>query len=176
MYAYHIDPRTGLICMAAKDASDVILRLSPTSDDAIPNAHPVFLSALVRLAGLTGDDLWLKRADELFTAVSPHVRTSYVGHAGILNALDLRLRVVDIVAAGPKRQELYDTALSVPFIERIVVDLDKPDSLPENHPAKAQVALAGEAAAFICSAGTCSLPVGTKEGLQETLAARGFRP
>ena len=55
--------------MTAKDAGDVILRLAPTADDAIPNAHPVYLSALVRLAGLTGDARWLARADALFEAV-----------------------------------------------------------------------------------------------------------
>ena len=48
---WHVDPRTGLLCMSASDAGDVILRLAPTADDAIPNAHPVYLSALVRLGG-----------------------------------------------------------------------------------------------------------------------------
>jgi uncharacterized protein YyaL (SSP411 family) len=57
---YHADPESGLLNMAAKDAGDVILRLAPTSDDAIPNAHPVYLSALVRLFGLTGDARWLE--------------------------------------------------------------------------------------------------------------------
>ncbi|WP_036260753.1 thioredoxin domain-containing protein [Methylocapsa aurea] len=166
---YHVDEKSGLLCMAAKDASDVLVRLSPTSDDAIPNAHPVFLSALIRLAGLSGDDRWLKRADELFKAVGPSVRTSFVGHAGILNALDLRLRVKDIVTAGPKRRELYETALSIPFIERIVMDLDQPEEILSSHPAKAQAKLAGEAAAFICSAGVCSLPVRDKQSLLDAI-------
>jgi uncharacterized protein YyaL (SSP411 family) len=163
--AYHVDPESGLLCMAATDATDVILRLAPTSDDAIPNAHPVFLSALVRLAGLSGDDRWLARADRLLASVGPAVRTSFVGHAGILNALELRLRVKEIVTAGPQRAELYAAALAVPFAGRIVADLDQPEALPDGHPAKAQAALAGEAAAFVCSAGTCSLPVTTKEAL-----------
>ncbi|ACB94924.1 thioredoxin domain-containing protein [Beijerinckia indica] len=165
---YHQDPESGLLCMAAKDANDVILRLSPTSDDAIPNAHPVFLTALIRLAGLTGDDRWLAKADALFKAVAPSVRTSFVGHAGILNALDLRLRIKDIVTAGPKRRDLYLAALKLPFIERVVMDLDKPEALPDNHPAKAQAAMAGDAAAFVCSGGACSLPVHSAEALEST--------
>jgi uncharacterized protein YyaL (SSP411 family) len=163
--AYHVDPETGLLSMAASDAGDVILRLSPTSDDAIPNAHPVFLSALVRLAGLSGDDRWLARADALFAAVGPYVRTSFVGHAGTLNALELRLRVKEIVIAGPQRAPLYAAALAVPFIGRIVMDLDDPEKLPSGHPAKAQAEAAGEAAAFVCSAGSCSLPVTTTDAL-----------
>ena len=171
METYHVNPESGLLCMAAKDANDVILRLSPTSDDAIPNAHPVFLSALVRLAGLTGDESWLKRADDLFKAVAPSVRTNFVGHSGILNALDLRLRIKDIVTAGPMRQALYEAALGVPFIERIVMDIDQPDQIPDGHPAKAQAAMAGEAAAFVCSGGACSLPVHDAKALLETIGS-----
>ncbi|WOJ91131.1 thioredoxin domain-containing protein [Methylocapsa polymorpha] len=167
--AYHVDAESGLLCMAAADATDVILRLSPTSDDAIPNAHPVYLSALVRLAGLSGDARWLKRVDALFQAVAPSVRTSFVGHAGILNALDLRLRAKEIVTAGPKRLGLYEAALGAPFIDRIVMDIDRPDQIAEGHPAKAQAQMAAEAAAFVCSGGACSLPVRSKEMLLDSL-------
>jgi uncharacterized protein len=163
---YHADPESGLLNMAAKDAGDVILRLAPTGDDAIPNAHPVYLSALVRLGGLTGEARWLARADELFEALNATVRSNFVGHAGILNALDLRLRAKEIVTVGARRKTLYEAALGVPFTGRIVVDIDRPDEIPVGHPAKAQVALAGDdAAAFICAGGTCSLPVRDKQAL-----------
>ncbi|MDQ6701740.1 MAG: thioredoxin domain-containing protein [Pseudomonadota bacterium] len=162
---YHRDPRSGLLNMAAKDAGDVIVRLAPTGDDAIPNAHPVYLSALVRLGGLTGEARWCVRADELFEALSATVQSNFIGHAGILNALEFRLRAKEIVTAGPRRKALYEAALGVPFTGRIVVDIDRPDEIPEGHPAKAQVALAGDAAAFICAGGTCSLPVRDKQAL-----------
>jgi uncharacterized protein YyaL (SSP411 family) len=162
---YHADPESGLLNMAAKDAGDVILRLAPTGDDAIPNAHPVYLSALVRLGGLTGEARWLARADELFVALGAPARSNFVGHAGILNALDFRLRAKEIVTVGARRKALYEAALGVPFIGRIVVDIDRPEEIPEGHPAKAQVALAGDAAAFICAGGACSLPVGDQRAL-----------
>ncbi len=164
---YHAESGSGLLNMAAKDAGDVILRLAPTSDDAIPNAHPVYLSALVRLAGLTGEARWLARADELFAALGAEARRNLVGHAGILNALDFRLRAKEIVTVGARRRALYEAALGVPFSGRIVVDIDRPDGIPEGHPAKAQVALAGDAAAFICAGGTCSLPVRDKQALRD---------
>ena len=164
---YHRDPESGLLAMPAKDADDVILRLAPTVDDAIPNAHPVYLSALVRLAGLTGGTQWLARADALFSASRAPVGGNLVGHAGILNALDFRLRAKEIVTAGASRKELYEAALAVPFTARIVMDLDQPEAIPEGHPARAQVELAGEAAAFVCSGGVCSLPVRDVEGLLE---------
>jgi uncharacterized protein YyaL (SSP411 family) len=171
MEAYHRDPASGLLTMAAKDAGDVILRLAPTSDDAIPNAHPVYLAALVRLAGLTGETRWLARADALFEALSGSVRSNPIGHAGILNALDFRLRVKEIVTAGTQRKALYEAALGVPFTARIVLDIDRPEEIPQGHVARAQVEAAGEAAAFVCAGGACSLPVRDEEAL---LACTGY--
>jgi uncharacterized protein YyaL (SSP411 family) len=161
----HRDPQSGLLNMAAADAGDVILRLSPTADDAIPNAHPVYLSGLLRLAGITGDAAWIAHADELFEQLSAPVRANVLGHAGILNALDLRLRGKEIVTAGPQRKALYEAALGVPFTLRTVMDIDEPEKIPQGHPARAQAELAGDAAAFVCSGGTCSLPAHEKEAL-----------
>jgi uncharacterized protein YyaL (SSP411 family) len=169
--AYHKDQRSGLLNMAAKDASDVIIRLAPTADDAIPNAHPIFLSALLRLSALAGDSRWLAQADELFAALSASVRGNFLGHAGILNALDFRLRAKEIVTAGPGRKPLYEAALGVPFTARTVIDIGRPEGIPEAHPARAQVELADEAAAFVCAGGTCSLPVRDKAAL---LASAGY--
>ena len=146
----------------------MILQLAPTVDDAIPNAHPVYLSALVRLAGLTGETRWFAWTDALFEALSAPVRSNLVGHAGILNVLDFRLRAKEIVTVGPRRKQLYEAALGVPFTARIVIDIDRPEESPQTHVAKAQVEAAGEAAAFVCSGGTCSLPVRDEEALLST--------
>jgi uncharacterized protein YyaL (SSP411 family) len=169
---YHFNAETGLLCMAAKDAGDVILRLSPTYDDAIPNAHPVYLSALVRLAGLTGDAQWLARADALFKAVAPSLPANLIGHAGVLNAFDLRLRGKEIVTVGPQRAALYQAAVAAPFIDRTVMDIDSLDAVPDGHPAHAQAQMAGEAAAFVCSGGACSLPARDVEELRRLTTER----
>ncbi|MGP8232411.1 MAG: thioredoxin domain-containing protein [Methylovirgula sp.] len=167
---HHIDAETGLIAMAADDARDIVIRLTPTADDAIPNAHSVTLYVLARLAAATGDDKWRTRADALFTAVTPAVTAQPIGHAGILNALDLYLRGREIVVAGPERQALYEAALAAPFDTRMVLDLEPGAALPPSHPAQAQIAAAGTAAAFVCSGGVCSLPVHDIGGLNALLA------
>ncbi|WP_245412112.1 thioredoxin domain-containing protein [Methylocella silvestris] len=169
--ACHVDPDSGLIAMAAKDAADVIVKLAPTADDAIPNAHPVYLGALIRLAGVAGDQSAVNRADKLIKAMIPSIRGNIVGHAGTLNALDLRLRVKEIVTAGPARAALYETALAAPFLDRTVMDIDRPEEIPATHPARAQQDVAGEAAAFLCAGGACSLPVHDVENLRQLLAS-----
>ncbi len=167
---HHIDAETGLIAMAADDARDIVIRLTPTADDAIPNAHSVALDVLTRLVAATGDEKWRARADALFTAVTPAVVAQPVGHVGILNALDLFLRGREIIVAGPQRQALYEAALAAPFGTRIVLDLEPGATLPPGHPAQAQIAAAGTAAAFVCSDGVCSLPVHDIAGLNALLA------
>ena len=167
----HRDQDTGLLCMAARDAGDVILRLKPTGDDAIPNAHAVALDGLLRLAALSGDSLWLEAADQLFTAVTGPARQSPIAHLGILNALDTRLRGAMIVTAGRDRAALTQAALAAPFLLRSVVDLDETRRLPDDHPAQAQLAAAGSGAAFVCVAGACSLPIRDEAALRERLAS-----
>ncbi len=167
----HRDPASGQLCMAAHDANDVILRLKPTADDAIPNAHSVALDALVRLAALSGDALWLEAADQLFAAVGGAVRKQPIGHLGILNALDTRLRGATVVTAGDGRRPLTQAALATPYLLRSVVDLHDAEALPHDHPAHAQLAAAGSGAAFVCVAGACSLPVRDATTLRESLAA-----
>jgi uncharacterized protein YyaL (SSP411 family) len=169
--AHHIDPQTGLLAMSADDTSDVILRLTPTADDAIPNAHSVYLTGLLRLASATGDDSWRQRADALFAVLASAVRSNPVGHAGILNALDLHLRGLEIVTAGPARQALYGGALSIPFSDRMVFDVDSANAIRPDHPAAAQAETA-VAAAFVCSAGTCSLPVHDPDALKDLAEER----
>ena len=165
---YHRDPETGLLRMAAQDAQDLILRLSPTTDDAIPNAHGVYLSALVRLAAQTGDDQWRARADALFAALTPAMEANFFGHLACLNALDSRLRAKMIVTIGPERQELFEAALRLPYFDRVVVDAD--GSRAPSRVEAAQWETVGErrAAAFVCAGETCSLPVWDEAGLRAT--------
>ena len=169
LLALHRDE--GLLCMAAADASDVILRLRPTQDDAIPNAHPVALDALVRLATLTGETRWLDAADELLVALSGVVQGNFMAHVGVMNMLDLRLRGASVVVVGRHRAPLRAVALQESWLTRSVIDLADAASLPEHHPAVAQVAAAGEAAAFICHGTVCSLPVHDVEALRARLGS-----
>ncbi|MEW6437362.1 MAG: thioredoxin domain-containing protein [Pseudomonadota bacterium] len=166
---HHVEPETGLVAMAADDAQDIIIRLTPTLDDAIPNAHSITLGVLVRLAAATGEAKWRQRADALFAAMAPAVRANPIGHVGTLNALDFYRRGREIVVAGPERQALYEAALAAPFDTRMVLDLDPSETLPPDHPAEAQIAAAGTAAAFVCSDNVCSLPAHTIDALNALL-------
>ncbi|HTO80487.1 MAG TPA: hypothetical protein VMJ31_11995 [Methylocystis sp.] len=89
-----------------------------------------------------------------------------------MNAFDFRLRAKQVVTAGPQRRELYEAALGAPFVERIIMDIDRPEMIPATVVGQAQADLAGEAAAFVCAGGACSLPLRSAEALRDALASR----
>ena len=163
------DPASGLLCMSAASAGDVILRLRPTQDDAIPNAHAVALDALERCHALSGGSLYRDAADDLFKAISGAAQANPVGHVGTLNALDLHWRGRTVVVAGPARDSLRTAALETPWLDRTVASAE---DLPDDHPARAQLARAGSAAAFVCQGATCQLPVHDVAGLTALLRSQ----
>ena len=146
----HRNQATGLLCMAAKDAHDVIVRLSPTSDDAVPNPHGPYAMALVALSAHTGDDSWRHSADEMIAAVAASANASPFNHCSLLAAVDYRLRVAEIAIGGPESISFRTAALAIPFQSRIVVDASPRADLRPN--------VAG-AWAIVCRNRICSLPI-----------------
>jgi uncharacterized protein YyaL (SSP411 family) len=149
---------TGLISMNSRAAEDVLTRLTPTADDAIPNAHSVDLDNLIRLASHTGDQSWLERADRLFEALRGAVFKNPLAHCGVLNAFDLRESGVEMVVTGPNSAPLHEAALATSYINRAVIDA-RAAALPDTHMAAVQSAAANRAMALICTRTHCLPPV-----------------
>jgi uncharacterized protein YyaL (SSP411 family) len=156
---HHADPRGGHF-LTADDAEAMILRLAMTRDDATPNAQAVTAQNLVRLSFLAGDDSHRQRTDQLLDALLPQAAENLFMHAATLNALDLRLRHVEVVTTGRRSDELATAALSLPFLNRTVLRVPDVNALPAAHPARDKMKAAPpEGAAFVCVGETCSLPV-----------------
>jgi uncharacterized protein YyaL (SSP411 family) len=96
-----------------------------------------------------------------------------IGHAALLNALDLRLRGAEIVVTGTgaRAHELTAAALKLQFLDRIVLRAPTADALPLSHPAREKIAAAPEGAAFVCIGERCSSPVMEPEALAGAVAA-----
>jgi uncharacterized protein YyaL (SSP411 family) len=174
---YYANAANGGYFLTADDAEGLVVRPSATTDDATPNPNGVAAANLVRLAALSGQHAWLEQADKLFDGVLPHAAENLFMHVSLLNALDLRLRAVEIVVAGQgaEADALSAAALKLPFLDRIVLRARSADALAPAHPAREKVAAAaGEAAAFICVGQTCSLPV--KQPAQIAATATAMRP
>lgn len=164
---------TGGYFLTADDAEGLVVRPAATTDDPVPNHNATAAANLVRLAVLTGDDAWRERADQLFDGLLPLAVSNLFAHAGLLNALDLRLRAAEIVivGVGPAAGALTHAALALPYLETIVLRTRSADGLPANHPVRQATSAPAFEAAYACLGEHCSLPVTTPEALSATLAA-----
>jgi uncharacterized protein len=174
---HHADPEHGGYFLTAKDAEGMIVRLALTRDDALPNPQAVMAQNLVRLSLLAGDDRHRERADRLFDGALPAASENLFSHAALLNALDLRLRHVEVVITGDRADDLVKEALRLPFLDRTLLRAKDGDSLPPDHPARTKISDApAESAAYICIGESCSLPVTQPGARKETAAALRPRP
>jgi uncharacterized protein YyaL (SSP411 family) len=176
MLETHHATEAGGYYLTADDAEGLILRPEATADDAVTNPQALIARNLVRLATLTGDDAYRARADRLFEALLPRAAPNLYSHAGLLNALDTRLRAreVVVIGAGAEADVLTDAARRMPLVDVSVQRVTGPSTLPADHPARAKATsvtsdTSGSAAAFVCAGGSCSLPVTEVNRLEELL-------
>ena len=173
---HYRDDASGGYFLASDDARDLILRPLPTLDEAIPNHNAVMVDNLLRLAAVTGTDHWRRRADEILVGLSAEMAANMYGHAGLFNALDLRVAGAEIVILGRSKEAglLHASALALPSLTRLILRVEDLASLPASHPARAKADVSGDktqAAAFVCVGNRCSLPVRTVDALLSTYAA-----
>ena len=171
----YANKETGTYYLTAADAEGLIVRPAATTDEATPNHNAVAAGNLIRLALLAGDDAWREKADHLIAAIAPQAIENLYMHMALLNAIDLRLRAVEIVVTGEGAgsNALLDAARKLPPLDRIVLHAPSSAALAPNHPARAKLDAAKEPRAFICIGETCSLPVTDPEKIPEAIRAIG---
>jgi len=170
---HYANPDNNGYFLTADDAEGLVVRPAATNDDATPNPNAIAAANLVRLAVLAGDDRWREKADRLFEGVLGAAGENLIGHAALLNALDLRLRGAEVVVTGTgaRAEALIAAALRLPFLDRIVLRAPTADALPTAHPAREKIAAAPQGAAFVCVGERCSLPVVEPETLAGAVVA-----
>jgi uncharacterized protein YyaL (SSP411 family) len=167
---HYINRDTGGYYLTADDAEDLVVRPDSLIDEATPNPNGVAAQNLVRLAILTGDDIWRERADIMFDGLMAAAAEAMHLHASLLNGLDLRQRGVEIVAIGPDADRFADAALALPFLDRVVARAAGAAELPGTH-ASRELALDGTTAALVCAGQRCSLPITDPAQLAARVAA-----
>jgi uncharacterized protein YyaL (SSP411 family) len=169
---HYANPDNNGYFLTADDAEGLVVRPAATSDDATPNPNAMAAGNLVRLAVLAGDDQWREKADRLFDGILSQAGENLIGHAALLNALDLRLRGAEIVVTGTgaRADALLDAALKLQFPDRIVLRAPSIAAMPAAHPARDKIAAVPQGAAFVCVGARCSLPVMEPSALAATVA------
>jgi uncharacterized protein YyaL (SSP411 family) len=159
--------------LTADDAEGLILRPDSTIDEATPNPNGVAAQNLVRLAILTGDHNWRRKADALFAGLLPTAAQSMSLHASLANALDLHLRAIEVVAVGPQADQFAAVAFALPFLERVVLRAQTPQDLPLGHSGRSLSLSDGKTIGLVCAGQTCSLPILDPRQILAAAAAAG---
>jgi uncharacterized protein YyaL (SSP411 family) len=169
---HYANPETGTYYLTADDAEGLVIRPASTTDDATPNPNGIAAQNLIRLAAFTGDHAFREQADRLIEGVLSLGGDNLFMHVSLLNAIDMRLNLAEIVVTGEgaAADELTAAALALPYVNRAVIRAPSAEALPASHPALEKVKAAREPAAFVCVGETCSLPVTNPDALTAVFA------
>ncbi|HEY0235472.1 MAG TPA: thioredoxin domain-containing protein [Afipia sp.] len=175
---HYADKNHGGYFLTADDAEGLIIRPHSTVDDAIPNHTGLITQNLVRLAVLTGDEVWRRKIHALFATMLSKAAENVFGHLSLLNGLDLFLTGAEIVVVGEgaEADALLIAARKLPFTNAIVLHAPNAGALPPDHPARAKLQISSGAAAFVCRGMTCSLPVTAPDALIALVTSRPAMP
>jgi uncharacterized protein len=170
-FRHHRNPAGPGLTVDADDAGRLVVRPEALQDEALPSGTALVLAAALRLAAYDADDERLARLDGEIAALMGRMASNVVGFAGLVNALDARMRLASIavLGEGEAADALHRAALALPGWERVVRRVGLPERLPERHPARA-VRVSG-AAALICAGQSCAPLVSDPEALAAAFAA-----
>jgi uncharacterized protein YyaL (SSP411 family) len=167
------DAEAGGFFFTSSDHEELLLRTKPAFDGSIPSGNSVAARALLRLHHLTGQTIYLERAEQIFRLFYQRMREQPFGLAHMLGGLDFFLRKpVEIVIVGsqaaPESRDFLRRIARLYLPNRVVRVADPAAGpLPAILQGKGQVG--GRVTAYVCRGMTCSLPATTWEQLETQL-------
>src|SRR5205085_8998028 len=97
---HYWDNQGGGYFFAADDTQDLIARAKTASDAAVPSGNGTMVGVLTRLALLTGDDGYRRRAEAIMGTFSGEVGRNFFPLATLINSAELALKPMQIVLVG----------------------------------------------------------------------------
>jgi uncharacterized protein YyaL (SSP411 family) len=160
----------------ASDAADLpmdaAIRPRSPADNATPSGNGLMAEVLARLHHLTGEPRYRDRCEAVLSA--------FGGLGERLSACPTLLAAADLLYAGttvvidgprfhPAAEALARVALACPDPAMCVLRSEHAEALPVRHPAYGKTAGQVPAAAYVCRAGVCGLPVSDPDALAAEL-------
>jgi len=129
---------------------------------------------LCRLAMLTGDDAYRRRAEAILETFSGEMGRNFFPLATLLNNIEMLTKPLQIVLVGESGTSAFEAlrraVYGVSLPNRTVLAIVPGQTLPVDHPAYGKGLVDGRAAAYVCNGPTCSLPFTEPRALIDSLA------
>ena len=176
--AHYVDPAGGYF--RTPDDGEVLLsRERSRRDGAEPSGLSVHARTLLRLAALTGDDTWRRRADGTVRSVGLVLQQAPLAMDQMLLALDWTVsRPKEVVLVRPPGVDddavlrgALDAAGLVDHVRIRVAEADLPETASRLPIAANKVAREGQVTAYVCEGGVCAAPTTDPRVLQAQLRA-----
>ena len=169
----HYRDRSGGYFFTADDAEALIARAKIAEDSALPSGNGMMLQVLAQLYHLTGESIYLERAEGIANAFSGTIRQRLLGYSALLNGMEALREAMQIVVIG--EADGADTAA----LKRVIYGVSRPGrvlnvvapgaDLPRAHPAFGKTLLDHRATAYVCRGTVCSPPIVDPEALAAAL-------
>jgi len=173
---YYWDTQDGGYFFAAKDTDGLVARPKTAADSAVPAGNGTLVGVLCRLALLTGEEAYRRRAEAILETFSGEMGRNFFPLATLLNNVELLTKPLQIALVGesgiPAFEALRRAVYGVSLPNRVVASLSPGGSLPGNHPAFGKGLVDGSPAAYVCEGPVCSLPVTNADSLRDILDRR----
>jgi uncharacterized protein len=173
---HHGDPAGGGYFFSADDTPALIARAKTAADSAVPAGNGTLVGVLTRLAILTGEDAYRRRAEAIVETFSGEIGRNFFPLATLLNNAEMLTGPVQIVIVGERGDPAFDALLRavyrVSLANRVVMSLHPGQDLPADHPAHGKGLVGGRPAAYVCVGPVCSLPLTDPEKLVANLSEK----
>ena len=166
---HYWDQASGGYFFSADDTEALIARAKTAADSAVPAGNGTLIGVLTRLAILTGDNAYRRRAETIVKTFSGELGRNFFPLATLLNNAELLAEPVQIVVVGEPGDPLFDglrhAVYGISLPNRVVLSLPPGCELPIDHPAHGKGLVDGRPAAYVCVGPVCSLPLAETEKL-----------
>ncbi len=174
------DTADGGYFYTADDADDLIVRTKSVHDNAVPAGNGVILGVLARLFYRTGEESYLRRAEEVLDAFAGEISRNFFPMSTFVASAELLSEALQVVVAGRRGDAAADALIrqvldhSLP--NRILTVIDPDTLLPAGHPAAGKGQIDGRPTAYVCRGLTCGPPVTDGDALRAALETTGPKP
>jgi uncharacterized protein len=170
------DPERGGFFETSRDHEQLVARRKDLEDNPIPAGNSSAAYGLLRLAALTGEHAYARRAEEVFRLLGRVAPQHPQAFAHLLQAIDFHLAPVREVALVGEDLEPLDRAVRARFRPHLVLAgsptrdaARKADGAPPL--LRGREPVDGHAAAYVCENFSCRRPVTDPEELAAALDA-----
>ena len=169
-----LDDDNGGFFTTGSDAERLVTRAKDLIDNAVPSANSVFALELQRLAAVTGNAAYERRAVEILRLIMDAAARSPLGFTHALMAVDAYTSdLKEIVIVGDPADERTRDLVKVRrsrYLPNAVTLVGPPEQAATIPLFEGRTLVDGVATAYVCKRGVCRLPVTTGEQLLEELA------